>query len=262
MNPEQRFVGHWIQILIEFLIIFICHISRLTNPCRLDIVDDIVFVGIDIFAVFPFLLLSECDGNWQVTAVLGQQAVDLVFVQEIFVLVVNIQDDVCSAIFFFRLFQCVFGCAVAAPFHRNGSFFIRFGDDLHFLGNHERRIETKSEVADDGGCVVLVFFNELFCAGEGDLIDIFVDLFGSHTDTAVGDFDRIAIEADMYSQISQFSFELADRSQCFQLLCCINCVRYQFTKKNFVITIQKLFDDREDVLTRNTDVSLFCHNPI
>ena len=52
--------------------------------------------GIDIFAVFPFLLLSECDGNWQVTAVLSQQAVDLVFVQEIFVLVVNIQDDVCS----------------------------------------------------------------------------------------------------------------------------------------------------------------------
>lgn len=100
MNPEQRFVGHRIQILIEFLIIFICHISRLTNPCRLDIVDDIVFVGIDIFAVFPFLLLSECDGNWQVTAVLSQQAVDLVFVQEIFVLVVNIQDDVCSAIFF------------------------------------------------------------------------------------------------------------------------------------------------------------------
>lgn len=79
MNPEQRFVGHRIQILIEFLIIFICHISRLTNPCRLDIVDDIVFVGIDIFAVFPFLLLSECDGNWQVTAVLSQQAVDLVF---------------------------------------------------------------------------------------------------------------------------------------------------------------------------------------
>ena len=91
MNPEQRFVGHRIQILIEFLIIFICHIGRLTNPCRLDIVDDIVFVGIDIFAVFPFLLLSECDGNWQVTAVLSQQAVDLVFVQEIFVLVVNIQ---------------------------------------------------------------------------------------------------------------------------------------------------------------------------
>ena len=26
-------------------------------------------------------------------------------------------------------------------------------------------------MADDGGCVVLVFFNELFCAGEGDLID-------------------------------------------------------------------------------------------
>ena len=24
MNPEQRFVGHRIQILIEFLIIFIC----------------------------------------------------------------------------------------------------------------------------------------------------------------------------------------------------------------------------------------------
>ena len=117
-------------------------------------------------------------------------------------------------------------------------------------------------MADDGGCVVLVFFNELFSAGEGDLVDIFVDLFGGHTDTAVGDFDRIVIETDMYGQISQFSFELTDGSQCFQLLRCINGVRYQFTKKNFVITIQKFFDDREDVLTRNTDVSLFCHNPI
>ena len=212
VNPEQWFVGHRIQVLIEFLIVFIRHIRRLANPCRLDIVDDIVFVGIDIFSVFPFLLLSECDGNRQVTAVFGQQAVDLVFVQEIFVLVVDIQDDICSAIFFFRLFQCIFGCTVAAPFHRNGSFFIRFGDNFHFLGNHERRIETKSEVTDDSGCVVLVFFNELFSTGEGDLVDIFVDLFGCHTDTAVGDFDRIAIETDMYSQVSQFSFELADRS--------------------------------------------------
>ena len=65
-------------------------------------------------------------------------------------------------------------------------------------------------MTDDGGCVVLIFFNKLFSSGECDLVDVFVDLFGCHTDTAIGYLDRIVVEADMDRQVTQFTLKLAD----------------------------------------------------
>ena len=133
VNPEQWFFRHWIQVAIEFLIVFISHIGRFANPCRSDIVDDVIFVGIDIFTVFPFLLFTECDRNGEETAVFCQQAADLVFIQEVFVFVVDIQDNICTTVVFLCFFQRIFGSAVATPFHRNSAFFIRFGYNFHFL---------------------------------------------------------------------------------------------------------------------------------
>ena len=124
VNPEQRFFRHRIQILIELLIIFIRHVGRFTNPCRSNVVNDIVLVGIDIFTVFPFLLLTECDGDGEEAAIFSQQAADLFLIKEVLIFVVDIQDNIGTTIFFLRFFQCIFGSSVAAPFHRNGTFLV------------------------------------------------------------------------------------------------------------------------------------------
>lgn len=107
------------------------------------------------------------------------------------------------------------GSTVAAPFHGNSAFFVRFRHDLYFLGNHERGVETKTEVTDDRSGVVLVFLDELLGAGESDLVDVLIDLLGRHTDTPVRDRDRFVIELNLYGQIAEFAFKLAYGKKAF-----------------------------------------------
>ena len=76
---------------------------------------------------------------------------------------------------------------------------IRFGEDIHAVGDHERGIEAKSEVADDVGRVIaLVFGQEVLRAGEGDLVDVAIDLLGGHADAAVGDMDGLVVLVDLH----------------------------------------------------------------
>src|SRR5699024_161680 len=58
--------------------------------------------------------------------------------------------------------------------------------------------------------------------------------------------------------IANFTLELTDRGECFQLLCSINRVRNQLTEKNFMITIQELFNDGEDILSSYPNIT-FLH---
>ena len=40
-------------------------------------------------------------------------------------------------------------------------------------------------MSDDGRGVVLILLDELFCARKGNLIDVFINLLGRHTNTSV-----------------------------------------------------------------------------
>lgn len=54
-------------------------------------------------------------------------------------------------------------------------------------------IKTKSEMADDLIIIwfILIFFNKIRSAGEGDPIDIFFHLIRSHTDTIINKFQGL-----------------------------------------------------------------------
>ncbi len=66
--------------------------------------------------------------------------------------------------------------------YRGRPFLIRKRVNMHRIGNHERRIESKSEMTDDLVVVrlILIFFNEISRTRKCDLIDIFFDLVRSH----------------------------------------------------------------------------------
>ena len=220
VNPEQRFVGHRIQVAIELLVVFFLQFRRLLGPDRTSVVNQVVFFRFYLLAVFPFFLLAESYWYRKEVAILSQQALQTRIFQEFLAIVVYIQDDVGTPVVTLCFFEGELRTTVAAPFHGFGIVLIRTGDDFHFLGDHEGRVESQTEVTDDGVGIVLVFLQEVIGTGEGNLVDVFVDFFGCHTQTTVTDGDGTVVLVGFYAdgQIAQFPFELTGSRQCFQFL--------------------------------------------
>ena len=115
-------------------------------------------------------------------------------------------------------------------------------------------------MADDVVGVVLIFLQEVVNAREGNLVDVLVNLLLGHTDTAVRDSDSslVRIQCYVYGQVAEFVLELALLSQCLQLLRCVNSVANHLAQENLMIRVEELFDDGENVLGCNPDVT-FLH---
>ena len=63
MNREERLFTYGIEFVVELLVLLGGDLGGFYGPQRGDVVDDVVLVGIDVFAVFPLLHLAESDGN-------------------------------------------------------------------------------------------------------------------------------------------------------------------------------------------------------
>ena len=129
------------------------------------------------------------------------------------------------------------GRAVALPMHGFAALLVGSGDDLHFVRDHERRVEPQTEVADDR--LILVLGHELLGAREGDLVDVAVDLVGRHADSAVGDREQPLVGVHRN----------------------VDCVRHQFAQEDFVVGIEEFLDDGKDVFGRHPDFTV-CHSRI
>ena len=66
-------------------------------------------------------------------------------------------------------------------------------------------------MSDNGSCVILIFLHELLRAGEGNLVDVFVNFLSRHTDTTVRDSDGVLVELHLYGQVAQLALELTYR---------------------------------------------------
>ena len=84
--------------MIELEIVLVGEVGGLAGPERLGGVDHVVLVGVDIFAILPLLDLAADDGHGQEPAVFLQQGVDARLLQELLVVVVDVEDDVRSAV--------------------------------------------------------------------------------------------------------------------------------------------------------------------
>ena len=89
VNPEERFVAHRIKLPVKRPVIFVVQFRGFAYPCRLSVVNDLILVRIDVLTVFPLLLLSEDDGDGQITAIFVQQRGDLALLEKFLVFVVD-----------------------------------------------------------------------------------------------------------------------------------------------------------------------------
>ena len=119
--------------------------------------------------------------------------------------------------------------------HGLGPLLIGAGEDFDLVGDHERRIETQTEVADDG--LVLVFGHELLGTRERNLVDVLVDLVGRHADAAVGDGERLMllVGGDAHGEVAQLALHLADGREGLELLGGVHRIGNQLAQKDFVV---------------------------
>ena len=112
-----------------------------------------------------------------------------------------------------------------------GSFFVRLGENLHFVGHHKGGIETKAKVSNQVLLHVFVFVKEVGCTAESNLVDVFFNLFSRHAYAAVLDGERLffAVEDHLNSQVAQLALQFASRGDGFELLCGIYGVGDELT---------------------------------
>ena len=263
MNPEEGLVRHGIEFAIERLVVLLLEVLRLLGPERIGVVDDVVLVGVLLLAVLPFGLFAKDNIDGKETAIFLQQVADAVFLQEFLGFVVNMEDDVGTAVGLLALADFVGRTAVAHPAHGSGILAITAGDDFHFLGHHKGAVEAQTEMADDGVGILLVFLEEVVGAREGNLVDILVNLLGGHTDAAVADGQRasVLVHFNLYLEFAHFAGKFTLGGQRLEFLRGIYGVADEFAQEDVVVTVKKFLDDRKDVFGRNSDIT-FLHDDI
>ncbi len=74
VNPEQWFIAHGVEFLVELLVVLIFQLRWFASPEWGSVVDDIIFIGLHalLLLVVPFGLLAECHRHREELAILVQ----------------------------------------------------------------------------------------------------------------------------------------------------------------------------------------------
>ena len=260
MNPKQRLILHGIKLTIELLVILILQRRRRLHPQRLHTVNHVVLVGFHLLAVFPLGFLAKNHGHSHELAIFVEQLGQLALIQKLLAILAHVQHHIRATPSLLGLFKLISRRTIARPFHRLGTFLVRLRDDVHTVAHHEARIETQTKVPNDGIGIILIFIQEIGHTRERNLIDIFLNLLGRHTNAVITNRDGLCrlIQRDAHRQIAQFAFIIALLGQRFQLLRGIDSVAHQLAQKYLMIRIEELFNHGEDVLSRNPNIT-FLH---
>ena len=112
----------------------------------------------------------------------------------------------------------------------------------------------------DNSCIfrrILIFFKEFLRTGKRNLVDVLLNFLARHPKTLIldGQRFRLFINFHLDDRIAIIHFRFTDHGQMFQLRRCIRRVGDQFTKKDLVITVKKLLDQRKNILHRHINTS-------
>ena len=124
MYPEQGFILHRIKFTIEGLVVFILEFTRSSGPQRLYVVDNIVIGCLNLLAILPFLFLAAGNLDWQETTVFLEQALDRGLLQILLAVIIQIKDNISTAVCLIGIRELKFRRSVTAPFHSLGTFLI------------------------------------------------------------------------------------------------------------------------------------------
>ena len=250
VDPEEGVFGEGVELFVELEVVFVLEVVGVFVPEGCGVVDDALvgdgFVfgfSFLIHAIFLAVLLgAELDLYGQELAIFIEYAFETVFVEELFGVCIDVEDDVGAAGGFGGGGELKLGGAIAFP---TRSFIFGglegTGDDLYTVGHHEGGIEAEAELADDvfGVGLVLEFFYELGGTGEGDLVDVLFDLFAGHADAFIADGDGlfVLIEAYLDAEVAELTVEFAEGGEFFELLGGIYGVADELAEEDLMIGV-------------------------
>ena len=209
VNPEQRLLHlHGIECAIEALVVLVFQCAGRFGPEWFHIIYNIVLVGINLLAVFPFGLLAKSYWNGQELTILIQQLLYFLFLKKLLAVVINVKNNIRTTVSALGILDGKFWRSVAAPFHGCSTFLITACDDFHLLRYHETGVEAQSEVSDNGIGRVFILIEEVGDARESNLVDVFINLLCRHTNTTVADGEGsvFLVKADMHGKVAQLAF--------------------------------------------------------
>ena len=238
--------------MIELHVVLVGEFCGFARPQRLSGVDSVKLLAVS---------LSRQNGDWQEAAILLQETVNARLLQKLFVVIVDIKNDVGAARLLVILVELIFRRTIAYPFHALCALFVAERYEFHLFGHHERRVEAQAEMADYAVGVFAVFLQKILCAGERYLIDVAVNLISIEADAVVGDCKSAGFLVYLHSNLqrAKLTFEVAETGQSAQFLTCVYAIADQLAQKDFMIGIEELLDDRKNVVGGYTDFAL-CHN--
>ena len=108
------------------------------------------------------------------------------------------------------------------------------------------------------GVLLLELLHEFGGAGEGDLVDVLVDLLLAHADAGIADGQRLglAVEDDVHLGAVGIAFDFANPDQGLALLSGVDGVGDELPQENLVVAVKELLDDRKDVFRLYVDLAL------
>ena len=104
-------------------------------------------------------------------------------------------------------------------------------------------------MSNDSRSIVFVLVEEFLGTRKGDLVDILVNLIGSHAYTIVAHSQRLGvlIDFDCNLEVIGLAIESIVVGQCFQFLYGIDSIGNQLSQENLMIAIEELFNYGENV---------------
>ncbi len=159
--------------------------------------------------------------------------------QEFLRIIIQIQRDLGADGLLSALFHGKLRAVIALPVYRYGIRQAGQRIDRDSVGDHEGRVEAQAEMADDllVRRLILIFFNERSRSREGNLVDILIHFFESHTDTGIDHFQGsgFLIRDNDDSVLPICGLDLAHADQLVLLRDGIGAVGDQLAKKDIVI---------------------------
>ena len=145
---------------------------------------------------------------------------------------------------------------LALPVHRSSALAEGEGLDLDLVGDHEYGIKAEAEVADNAGILLVfvlgIFLEEALRAGEGDLIDICLDLVLGHAHAVVDEAQLLRRLIDLYANRAARCAGIIHHAQLGDR---IAAVGNDFADEDVLVGIEPLFDDGHDILCIDGDAA-------
>ena len=239
-----------------FCFIFVCFCQNFVlcqcGSFLLRNMDGVVFFLGFCFFYFFFVIGDDIDKdrNGHECAVFLQCFVHLAFIQEFFAVFAHVQCDGGTAFGTGAVCHFVVDAVCTAPFCCCCAGQVGQCINFYFIGYHESGVEAQTEMTDDFVvtiCFFFVFGQEICCAGEGDLVDVFLDFLVGHTDTVIHDLHDFFVFVQYHMNgkvfISGDVVCFPHDHQLFQFGYCVTGIGYQFTDENILIGIEPFFDN-------------------